>query len=92
MTHVQQMMIGLLMIAVGSFKTWLHMAAIPMLALPTCTGKTVSIAATQMSWFEQAHCWGCYMLAAGILVALHVGYRELNQQRSQRRTVATILD
>ncbi|MEM7328378.1 MAG: hypothetical protein AAF437_06535 [Pseudomonadota bacterium] len=88
MTRVQELMIGLLMIALGGLKTWLHMGTIPMLALPTCTGETVFIAASRSSWFEQAHCWGCYMFVAGMLVAMHAGYRYIQK----RRSVALIMD
>ena len=82
MSRVQQLMVGLLLMAIGGVKTWLHMGAIPMLALPTCTGKTVYIAANQASWFEQAHCWGCYALAAGAGIVLFAGYQALRERRS----------
>lgn len=88
MSRVQQMMVGLLLMAVGGVKTWLHMGAIPMLALPTCTGKTVYIAANQASWFEQAHCWGCYALLVGTVLILHAIFRVIQK----RRSVALITD
>ena len=88
MTRVQQMVLGILLMAIGGVKTWLHMGAIPMLALPTYTGNTVLIAAQQTSWFEQAHCWGCYALLAGALMVLHASFRQVQK----RRSVAPVAD
>lgn len=88
MSRAQQIVIGLLLMALGGLKTWLHMGSIPMLALPTCTGKTVYIVAHQASWFEQAHCWGCYALLAGALFVIHASVCQV----LKRRSVALITD
>ena len=34
------------------------------------------------SWFEQAHCWGCYMFAAGLALLVWAFYRHVIQRRS----------
>lgn len=78
-------LIGLVMIALGSVKTWLHMGSVPLLSLPTCTGETVTIALTGSSWLERAHCWGCYMLVGGLAIVL----LSLVQQHRERRSVAS---
>lgn len=88
MTTAQHFLLGLVIMAIGGLKTWLHIGALPVLALPTCTGKTVLITAGNSSWFEQVHCWGCYAFAAGLLIALHAGFR----QYQKRRSVALITD
>ena len=82
MTPLMQTLYGLAMIAVGGLKTWLHMGSVPVLSLPMCSGKTVTLTATPSSWFEQAHCWGCYMLAAGLVVLAIAGVSAYKQRRS----------
>ena len=82
MTTPMQALYGAAMILIGGLKTWLHMGSIPLLSLPTCNGETLTIALSNASWFEQAHCWGCYMLAAGLIVMAFAGYRELMERRS----------
>lgn len=76
------------MLIVGGIKTWLHMGTVPMLSLPTCNGNTLELALGGSSWFEQAHCWGCYMFAAGLGVVLFATY----QQFQKRRSVAPLMD
>lgn len=76
------------MIAVGGLKTWLHIGTIPVLALPTCNGKTLNLAMSNASLFEQAHCWGCYMFTAGVAFILLGLYR----QTQKRRSVALWMD
>lgn len=88
MTTAQQMLIGLAIIAIGGLKTWLHMGTVPVLALPLCSGKTVLVTASHSNWFEQAHCWGCYALLAGVLVTLHAVLKQIQK----RRSVASIVD
>jgi len=88
MTIYRQALLGAAMILIGSVKTWLHMGSVPILSLPTCNGKTVSIALGQTSWLEQAHCWGCYMLAAGLVMAAFAGWRAY----AKRRSVALDMD
>ena len=82
MTPTHQSLLGLAMVLLGAVKTWLHVGSIPVLYLATCTGKTVAISTGQAGWFEQAHCWGCYMLVAGILVLAHAGLRQMQKRRS----------
>lgn len=88
MSTFLQATIGLFMLVVGGIKTWLHMGTVPMLSLPTCNGKTLELAIGGTSWFEQAHCWGCYMFAAGLGVVLLATY----QQFQKRRSVAPQMD
>jgi hypothetical protein len=88
MTNYRQAILGALMVFIGSIKTWLHMGSVPILSLPTCNGKTVSIALGQTSWLEQAHCWGCYMFAAGLVMVAVAGWRAF----SKRRSVALNMD
>lgn len=88
MTPSLQALYGLLMVAIGGLKTWLHMGTVPVLALPTCNGKTLNIALSNASLFEQAHCWGCYMFTAGVAVMLYALYR----QTQKRRSVASRMD
>lgn len=82
MTTLMQAVLGGLLLVVGGIKTWLHMGAIPILSLPTCNGKTLEIAVGGSSWIEQAHCWGCYMFAAGLGVILFVAYQQFQKRRS----------
>ena len=88
MTAPSQTLLGLLMLTVGGLKTLLHMGTVPILTLPTCNGKSVDIALSQSTWFEHVHCWGCYALAAGLVVAAHAVARQFQK----RRTVASIMD
>ena len=88
MTTSMQAPYGLAMIAVGGLETWLHMGSIPVLSVPMCSGKTLTLAASQTSLFEQAHCWGCYMFAAG-LVWLAVACMTAHKQR---RSVTANMD
>lgn len=82
MTTLMQTLYGLAMIAVGGLKTWLHMGSIPVLSIPTCSGKTLTLPVSQTSWLEQAHCWGCYMFAAGLVVLGLATFRAYQQRRS----------
>jgi len=88
MTTYMQAAYGAAMILIGGLKTWLHMGSIPLLSLPTCNGDTLTIALSNASWFERAHCWGCYMLAAGLMVTAFAGY----QAMIKRRSVAVSMD
>jgi len=82
MTTLMQALYGAAMILIGGLKTWLHMGSIPMLSLPTCNGDPLTVALSNASFFERAHCWGCYMLAAGLIVAAFAGYQALMNRRS----------
>lgn len=82
MTNFGTALIGAAMIVIGSIKTWLHMGSIPLLSLPTCNGETLNIALSNVSFFERAHCWGCYMLAAGLIVAAFAACDRFAQRRS----------
>lgn len=82
MTVLMQVLYGLAMIFVGGLKTWLHIGSMPVLSLTTCTGKTVTISAAQNGWLEQAHCWGCYLFAAGLVVLVFAGLNGFKQRRS----------
>ena len=77
-------LLGLVMIAVGAVKTWLHMGTVPLLALPTCTGDVITVELAGGSWLARAHCWGCYMLVAGLAVTVFA----LLHERQKRRSVA----
>ena len=77
-----QAVFGLLMMAVGGVKTWLHMGSVPGLSIPMCSGETVTIGLNNGSWLTQAHCWGCYMCAAGLALAGIALYRGLQKRRS----------
>ena len=88
MTLMMQMLYGLALMAVGGIKTWLHMGSLPVLSLPLCSGKTVTLSASSASWFEQAHCWGCYAFAAGLLWVIFTAARAVRQ----RRSVTAVLD
>ena len=82
MSTLMQSMLGAVMLIIGGIKTWLHMGTVPILSLPTCNGKTLEIAVGGSSWFEQAHCWGCYMFAAGLGVILFVAFQRFQKRRS----------
>ena len=82
MTNYGTALIGAAMIVIGSLKTWLHMGSVPVLSLPTCNGETLTLAISQAGWFERAHCWGCYMLAAGLIVAAYAVYDRFAKRRS----------
>lgn len=77
-----QAILGAVMMVIGGLKTWLHMGSIPLLSLPTCNGETISIALSNANWLERAHCWGCYMLAAGMIVALIAAFDQFSKRRS----------
>lgn len=77
-----QAVFGLLMIAVGGVKTWLHLGSVPGLSIPMCSGETITIGLSNGSWLAQAHCWGCYMFAAGIALSSVALYRGLQKRRS----------
>ena len=77
-----QAVFGILLMAVGGLKTWLHIGALPVLALPTCNGKTLTVALSEASLFEQVHCWGCYAFTAGLGVVLFAVYQMVRERRS----------
>ena len=77
-----QAILGLVMMAIGGLKTWLHMGTVPMLSLPTCNGKTLSVALSQSNWFEQAHCWGCYAFALGLGLTMFTAFQVIRERRS----------
>ena len=82
MTTSWQAIFGAVMMGIGAIKTWLHMGTAPLLFLPTCNGETVTIALSNTSWIARAHCWGCYMLAVGLIVVLFATYERLVKRRS----------
>ncbi|NQY97023.1 MAG: hypothetical protein HRT82_07660 [Henriciella sp.] len=82
MTTFWQAIIGAAMIVIGGIKTWLHMGSIPLLSLPTCNGETINIALGNASWLERAHCWGCYMLAAGLIIVALAAFDQVAKRRS----------
>ena len=82
MTVLMQLLYGLAMVSVGGLKTWLHIGSMPVLSLTTCNGKTVTLSAAQTGLLEQAHCWGCYMFAAGLVVLVFAGVNAFKQRRS----------
>ena len=77
-----QAVFGVLLLALGSVKTWLHMGTVPVLSLPMCSGETMTIELNQASWLAQAHCWGCYAFVAGMLLSLFALYRGIHKRRS----------
>ncbi|MHA7898347.1 MAG: hypothetical protein ACX94B_00680 [Henriciella sp.] len=88
MTTRMQALYGLALILIGGVKIWLHMGSVSVLSLPLCSGKTLTVSAGQMSLFEQAHCWGCYVFGAGLIL---VGVAAFGAY-AQRRTVAAQTD
>ncbi|MEO1321395.1 MAG: hypothetical protein AAFV59_00155 [Pseudomonadota bacterium] len=88
MLAAQQALFGLIMIAIGSLKTWLHINAATVLALPTCNGRILELSLNNPSGLTQLHCWGCYLALAGLSVlglAIHRFVRK-------RRSVASWVD
>jgi len=77
-----QAILGAVMMVIGGLKTWLHMGSIPLLSLPTCNGETISISLSNANWLERAHCWGCYMLAVGLVVLLIAAFDQFSKRRS----------
>ena len=82
MTNNATALLGAAMIVIGSIKTWLHMGSVPLLALPTCNGETLSVTLGNAGLLERAHCWGCYMLAVGIFVVAFAIFRYYSERRS----------
>ena len=82
MTSTWQAITGAAMIVIGGIKTWFHMGTIPLLSLPTCSGDTINVALRHAGWFERAHCWGCYMLAAGLIVVGLAAFDVFAKRRS----------
>ncbi|MEO1305617.1 MAG: hypothetical protein AAFV37_11605 [Pseudomonadota bacterium] len=82
MTPVHQTLIGLMMILIGVFKTWLHVGAVPVLYLTTCTGNTIAVSTGPTHVLAQAHCWGCYLFLAGLMVSAYAVYRAFKGRRS----------
>lgn len=82
MTTRMQAIISLLLMAVGAFKTWLHVGTVPILALTTCSGNAVTIELGSQSLLQQIHCWGCYAFTAGFIYALWLTYIHIQKRRS----------
>lgn len=82
MTTNLQALLGAMMILIGGIKTWLHMGTVPLLSLPTCNGDALTVALGNASLFERAHCWGCYMFAAGLIVVALAAYDRFAKRRS----------
>lgn len=82
MTRNWQAYLGAAMIIMGGIKTWLHMGTVPLLSLPTCNGDTINIALSNAGWFERAHCGGCYMFAAGLIIAALAAHEQFAKRRS----------
>lgn len=76
-------LVGAVLLLVGSIKTYMHLSMGSVIALPTCTGRNVLISVSQGSFFEQAHCWGCYMALAGLMVLGWTLLYDLQQKRTQ---------
>ncbi len=82
MTTYWQALLSAAMMLIGGLKMWLHMGTVPLLSLPTCNGDTITLALGGTSWFERAHCWGCYMFAAGVIVAAFAACAQFAKRRS----------
>ncbi|MEL7040548.1 MAG: hypothetical protein AAGL90_03440 [Pseudomonadota bacterium] len=83
-----QTLLGLVMIAIGGVKTWLHVGSVPVLALQTCNGQTLQMSLDPSHGLLQAHCWGCYLVLAGLVVVGQAAWRA----HTKRRTVAYRVD
>lgn len=59
--------LALAMILVGGVKTVLHMSTAQTLLVDTCGGRLVALPLGDSGMFAASHCWGCYMLAAGLV-------------------------
>ena len=88
MTTRMQALYGLALMLIGGMKTWLHIGSIPVLSLPLCSGKTLTVGAVQTSLFAQAHCWGCYVFGAGLILLGIAAFGAF----AKRRTVAAQAD
>ncbi|MEL6858325.1 MAG: hypothetical protein AAFO74_08050 [Pseudomonadota bacterium] len=82
MSHALHALFGLLIMGIGALKTWMHMGTITVVALPTCNGKTVTLALGPSNWLEQAHCWGCYAFAFGLALVALALFRQFRERRS----------
>ena len=82
MSHALQALLGLLIMGIGGLKTWIHMGTVPVLSLPTCNGKMLTLALGQPSGFEQTHCWGCYAFAFGLALVAVALFRQFRERRS----------
>lgn len=69
MSVAQNGLASIFMLVVGALKTWLHVGSIPVLSLTTCAGKSVSLPLESNGIFAHWHCWGCYMVVAGLILA-----------------------
>ena len=71
----------------GVIKAAVHMTAVTALSIPTCLGSSHTLT-LQTSFWERAHCWGCYAALAGavwltVLVALSLPRRRARLLRAQ---------
>lgn len=85
MTVFQQSMTGILMILIGGLKIVLHIGSAPLLELPTCSGLIITASVQNDIWLKQAHCWGCYTVATGILLC---GFALFSRNWSRRSAVS----
>jgi L-lactate permease len=77
MTALMQTLAGVALFLIGSIKAWMHITAI-----------SVLISVSNGSFFERAHCWGCYVAVAGLILAA-TGLYDMWQQR---RGIASLVD
>ena len=82
MTYLGALSGGLAMIAVGLLKAYLHTMSTGVIHITTCLGRDVTLYAQGSLW-SNAHCWGCYMALAGVLVIVATVSRRL---RPAKRT------
>lgn len=79
MTKLHALMGGAMSL-IGAIKMWFHMGSVPLLSLPTCNGEVLTISLGQSAWYERAHCWGCYLFAAGLAILVAYGVQRMQQR------------
>ncbi|KCZ52225.1 hypothetical protein [Hyphomonas pacifica] len=64
MPFLAQLLTALTLLVAGLIKAVSHMTVISTLSIPTCLGNSQTIA-LNVSFWERAHCWGCYAALTG---------------------------
>ncbi|KCZ51018.1 hypothetical protein HY29_06610 [Hyphomonas beringensis] len=82
MPFLAQLLTALTLLVAGLIKAVSHMTAVTTLNIPTCFGgsQTVTLGA---SFWERAHCWGCYAALAGAVWLTILSVRALPRYRAR---------
>ncbi len=83
MPQFVRLLLGSLLVLIGTLKVWLNSVAVSTLAIPGCFGGDF-IVRLDVPLIHRLHCWGCYVAVIGFafMLSAYVSYSRGKQTSS----------